>query len=444
MKAYPQGLPDQPKEAAMVESLGGSLGSHKVSPFFVPEQALMKSVFERSILLVSLISLALCSVALVDFVLHPLAQDAVFHSSPYRAVVILVLAPLTLLVGFLIMRRVPGNVTGPLLIVWCGTVAYWSIRQEIAPELFALFYYYDMIFGWLGLMLMLLHFPDGKILPPGAARWIYPLLGLNVISASLVFLSTATLAVPSPIANPFHLPALLQYEDVLLALALLLIYTPFLVMTLVSSVLHYRQGNLQERRQIKWMALFAGTLVVYVLLGLIAYPLLTGGQVMSAGNDDLLTMFFYLAAGLVPPLVIGVAVLRHQLWDIDFIVRRTLVYTLLTVILTLIYFGSVAGLQSLFTTVFGHQSPAAIVLSTLIIAASFTTLRKRIQERIDHRFYRHKYNAERVLAEFSATLREEVDIEQLIHSMLDVTSDMMQPSHVSLWLLKSDPPPKKR
>jgi hypothetical protein len=233
-------------------------------------------------------------------------------------------------------------------------------------------------------------------------------------------------------ANPFYLPALGKQADLILRLGLLF-FSPILVLALVSPVLRYRKGSPRERQQIKWLALFAGFTVLYTLLGLIAYPLLTGGPVMNPGNG-LSAVFFYLITGLFPPLAIGVAVLRHRLWDIDLLIRRTVVYSFLTVILTLVYFGSVVVLQTLFTTVIGHQSPAAIVLSTLAIAALFTPLRRRIQTFIDRRFYRQKYNAEKVLTAFSTTLREEVDLDSLTNSIQGVVKETMQPAHVSLWL----------
>jgi hypothetical protein len=120
------------------------------------------------------------------------------------------------------------------------------------------------------------------------------------------------------------------------------------------------------------------------------------------------------------------------------------VCSILTLILTLIYFSSVAGLQSLFTTVIGHQSPAAIVLSTLAIVVSITPLRKRIQERLDRRFYRHKYNAEQVFASFSTTLREEVDLDHLVNALLEVVEETMKPAHFSLWLREVDHQPWDR
>ncbi len=402
----------------------------------------MKTIFDRIVLLLIWVALALCGLALADFLLHPLATDYNFNSTIYRAVTMLVLTPLTLLVGFLIMRRVPGNVVGPLLIVWSGTVAYNSIREEIGPALFALFYYHDLVFGWLALFLMVLHFPNGKIYPPGAAPWIYRLLGIGVVDANLIFLSTATFQVGSRMANPFYSAALGKQANLILGLGLLFL-VPILVMALLSPVLRYRRGSSLERQQIKWLALFAVFFIPYTILGLIAYPLLTGGEVMNPGTN-LFAVFFYLTTGLFPPVAIGVAVLRHRLWDIDIFIRRTLVYSILTVILTLVYFGSVVVLQTLFTTVIGHHSPAAIVLSTLAIAALFTPARRRIQTFIDHRFYRQKYDAEKVLTAFGTTLRDEVDLDSLTNSILGVVKETMQPAHISLWLRDAGLKPRKQ
>ena len=396
----------------------------------------MKKIFDRVVRWISGLSLALVGLALIDFLLHPLAQDYVFQSTLYRAVAILVLTPLNLLAGFLIIRRVPGNIVGHLFIVWCGTVAYGSIRSDISPWIFGLYYYYDMVFGWIGLMLMLLHFPSGEIHPPGIADWIYRLLGLNITITSLIFFSTAVFQIPSQMANPYALPALQPYAELINGVGILLLI-PILALAMVSPVLRYRKCSYRERQQLKWLGLFAGSFVVYILVGLIAYPLLTGGQTMNPG-DNLFALIFYIAVGLFPPIAIGVAVLRHHLWDIDLIIRRTLVYSTLTVILSLVYFGSVTLLQNLFTTASRQQSPTAVVLSTLVIAALFTPLRRGIQEWIDRRFYRKKYDAEQVLAGFSTVLREEVDLDNLTNSIQGVVEGTLQPAHVSIWLVQAD------
>jgi hypothetical protein len=139
------------------------------------------------------------------------------------------------------------------------------------------------------------------------------------------------------------------------------------------------------------------------------------------------------------PLSIAFSILRYRLWDIDLLINRTLVYTTLTAILALIYFGCVVLLQHLVNGVTGQvgQSPLVIVASTLAIAALFQPLRRRIQRIIDRRFYRRKYDAARILADFSITLRSEVDLPELREQLIEVVQETMQPTHVSLWLRQS-------
>ncbi len=126
--------------------------------------------------------------------------------------------------------------------------------------------------------------------------------------------------------------------------------------------------------------------------------------------------------------------MRSQLWEIDNIINRTLVYGTLTATLALIYVCLVILLQFLLRGMLNQNTDVAIVGSTLIIAALFQPLRQRIQQVIDRRFYRHKYDAARTLAAFSATLRNEVDLNQLREQLVGVVQETMQPAHVSLWL----------
>ena len=147
---------------------------------------------------------------------------------------------------------------------------------------------------------------------------------------------------------------------------------------------------------------------------------------------------FLIAAALIP-LSMGLAILRYRLWDIDIIIRKTLIYGALTGLLALVYFGSVVLLQALFEAITGQRSPVVIVVSTLLIAALFAPLRRRVQSGIDRRFFRQKYNAQRVLAQFAQTARDEVELEAFTAEVIRVARETVQPESASIWLRKDKP-----
>jgi low affinity Fe/Cu permease len=206
---------------------------------------------------------------------------------------------------------------------------------------------------------------------------------------------------------------------------------------------YFRRSDAVQRQQTKWV-FFALGLVVLTGVWAIVNLALTGlgPPDPQLTVDDLWfslisTTLFSLSLSALP-ISIGIAILRYRLWDIDVIIRKTLVYSVLTVLLALVYFGIVVLLQALFGRLAGvEQSTLAVVISTLAIAALFTPLRRRIQDAIDRRFFRKKYNAQQVLAQFAVTARDETDLDALLAELVRVVDETLQPEHVSVWLTPS-------
>ena len=197
-----------------------------------------------------------------------------------------------------------------------------------------------------------------------------------------------------------------------------------------SVVVGRRGARGVERQQIKWL-LYAGAIffvgpTFQISVSYVAR--VEGSWALWVGN------FLGVVSGLGVPVAIGFAILRYRLYDIDRIINRTLVYGSLTATLIALYFGVIVVLQRLFVLLTGQQSTLAVVASTLLIAALFTPLRRRIQGFIDRRFYRSKYDARKTLEAFSAQLRDETDLDALSDDLLGVVRETMQPAHVSLWL----------
>ncbi len=276
-------------------------------------------------------------------------------------------------------------------------------------------------------------FPNGHLL---SKRWRFA-AGLTVLSAILlivnamtetgsIFIHITDPAIRLPMTNPtgIYMSGQIRWAlDSAWALALL-----SLPLGLFALILRARNATGQERQQLKWLGYFGGMILILLPVGIFA-----GDAFGDAGGNLLLG-----AVILILPAGAAIAILRHKLYDIDIIIRRTLQYVLLTGLLALVYFGSVVLLQTLTENLLGQQSQFVIVISTLAIAALFNPLRIRIQDFIDRRFFRKKYNAELTLATFATVARDEVDMEKLTTALLGVVNETMQPEKTSLWLKKME------
>jgi hypothetical protein len=273
-------------------------------------------------------------------------------------------------------------------------------------------------FGWLSLLLFFYLFPDGRFVP----YW----------TLAIVFVYALANILGSLFPTPPH-ETIVETITFLLGLPLLAVVVGI---GLFSQIYRYRRvSNPVQRQQTKWVA-YGVVAAVILFTGFVSI-----GHVFFSRPElfpVLLTNTVIYGIELLIPLSIGFSALYYRLYDIDVLINRTLVYGTLTALLALLYFGLIFALQSLLGGIINSNNGVAIVISTLVIAALFQPLHRRIQGIIDHRFYRRKYDATRTLAAFSATLRNEVDLHQLREHLVAVVEETMQPTYVSLWLSKDE------
>lgn len=350
----------------------------------------------------------------------------------------LIFAPpmlLGLILGSVLIVKLPHNPYGWVWIVL--GLAFGSLRPlsqyyaiyalMVAPAPLPLGWAAAYVGGmswFVGLSMMplvLLLFPTGR---PPTRRW-YLLLWM-VILALIVGLATAWAygtAGTVPIDDPNKLSG--PWGDLLSRLGSIAIGAIFVAIPLGAvSLLHrYRLATQGERQQLKWFAY--GTLIFVLFFA--SDFVYTAPGAWEPVKEALISAIL--------PVTIGVAILRYRLWDIDVVIRKTLVFSVLTMLLALVYFGSVVLLQQMFGRLTGvEQSPLAVVVSTLLIAALFTPLRSRLQHTIDRRFFRGKYDAQQVLAQFAQSARDETDLDALNGELVRIVQETMQPERVSIWM----------
>jgi hypothetical protein len=346
--------------------------------------------------------------------------------------------------GALICSRRPGNVMGWIFLSTgiLGSVQMFSGQYAtvaLAPDGPAL--PGGALAAWcamlaqnsfpVSILFLVLLFPDGKL---PSRRWRPLAWAMGVFFATTLVVGALS---PGPFpefpsaSNPFGIEGAKPSRSVLAAggfggLACI-------VVTMLSLIVRFYFSRGEERLQLKWFTYAA-------VVGL-STPLLLSTLVPAV--FQMVGPFVWTLGFLSLPVSAGVAVLKYRLYGIDLIINRTLVYAPLTAMLVALYVGGVLILQYAFRALTGSGSQLAIVASTLLIAALFNPLRRRVQNFIDHLFYRRKYDAAKTLAAFSAKLRDETDIEALNAELLSTVRETMQPEHASLWLRPATAPESK-
>ena len=279
---------------------------------------------------------------------------------------------------FLLITAPPSGISlGYFLTTYFGLPSVYSLASALSTPL------------WI---LILCIFPDGRFVP----RWMRWVFLVSIAATFSIFAGAES-----------------SFIDI--------VTYPLYILVIAAQVYRYRRvSNDAGRKQTKW--------VVFAIVG---------SMVLSLIASLIYRQFSPPFINLLP-LAFTIAILRSHLWDIDVIIRKTLIYTVLTALLALIYFSSVVLLQRLVGALTGvaEGSPLAVVVSTLAIAALFTPLRRRIQDVIDRRFFRKKYDAQRVLVQFVLTARDETDLDALTGELARVVQETLQPERVSVWLRK--------
>ncbi len=337
-------------------------------------------------------------------------------------------------VGVLIAARHPRNPIGWIFLAAGVAAGLGALAHSIAqywvdgnggPEALAKAAALYGEVSWIPFILMpatflLLLFPDGRLLSR-SWRWVAWCAAVGMAGS---FVAGGLKPGPIPdfpeIRNPIAVDhPLVDLLEGVSFFALLI----GVVGSSISLIVRFRRSRGEQRQQMKWLALAGALVAVTVPIAFVTYELI--GE--SAANAWIMLSVLGL------PAATGVAVLRYRLYDIDVVINRALVYGALTAILALAYLGGVLLLE-LALRPLTESSNLAIAGSTLAVAALFRPVRKRIQEAVDRRFYRRKYDTALTLDRFGSRLRDEVDLDALGSELRTVVADTMQPAHVSLWL----------
>jgi len=401
----------------------------------------------------AIIAWALCAIVVVGAVLafgRDLANGAAAENGLVGLLhgIITALVPIAFVgIGALIVSQHQRNVIGWLLMLPTLLILADPLTNQLAgmqappaspPFLLIVALWFDSA-SWLlivfPVLLIFLLFPTGS---PPSPRWhwvIYLAVGMFILFWGLVVFGDRV--GPSSeefgwtISNPIgFIPTAIR--EIFLGAAWLAALLVLTLLCVSSLFVRYRRAGTVERQQIKWLLFACG------LFAIIYVPMIILGGNVEALPPWLAGILFLLIIVSIP-IAIGIAILRHRVFDIDVIIRRTVTYALVTASLVIVFFGIVIVLQQIFArlTVSGGNE-LVTVISTLAIAALFVPLRNRIQSWIDRRFNRKKYDVQKVMEQFGQTVRDETDLERLTGELVNVIQETMQPKSVSLWLKREE------
>jgi hypothetical protein len=387
------------------------------------------------------VTLAL-GVAVATIFFLVLGDEAAEAASEVRPAYLLAVlgAQLFATVGALIASRRPENPIGwlfcaaPLvtqlasLAEACAHLAADQGLPGVAPAASLAGALWGVAVTLVGLYVFLL-FPDGHLVSPGWS-WV-ALAGVAVLAVYFAAALTAPGEIPAPEGydNPIGVPGMRTTAELAT-----LVLIGLMLAAVASLLLRFRRAHGAERQQVK--VLLGTACFVLVTIGVFQLVIAaTDGR--AAGSNDVVKYTVWMLSFLLIPVSVGVAILRYRLYDFDRVVSRTLAYGALTAILVAAYAALVLVGQAAFSS-FAGGSDLAIAVSTLVVAALFLPLRARVQRLVDRRFYRRRYDAERILEAFGARLREQVELDGLRADLRAVVRETIQPAHVSVWLRTDD------
>ncbi|RIK42533.1 MAG: hypothetical protein DCC55_08490 [Chloroflexi bacterium] len=346
----------------------------------------------------------------------------------YTLILTLVFAIFYWMIGLVIFWRradEPMALYTSLTLILFGTFAADLTTSADPDPVSGLIVAFALVVSWIAIANLLYIFPDGRFVP----RW------------TVVLLITWLPLVVLPVLAVLYLPAMRPYVDVSMWPPIIQVLLTLVLLGggVFAQIYRYRRVSTPAQRyQTKWVVygLVVGTSML-IILNDVPYSLTP--QLMVNGTLTRLLSFSLSAlAVMFMGATIAIAILRYRLWDIDVVIRRTLIYAILSTVLALVYFGSVLFFESIRSTFWGERSQLETILSTLLITGLVAPLRRMVQDAIDRRLYRRKYNAEQVVATLSAHLQREVELERLRSALLHAVAETWQPAHVSFWSLQEN------